>query len=108
MSSSKESKENPKEFYGKVLKLNGIDSEISSIDTQVPTLTGDHFASTIETVTINFKDETLPPLELFVKRIVSNNEHAETLREMQMFGREADYFNFVYKDLVEFCKNKHG
>ncbi|CAG7727337.1 unnamed protein product [Allacma fusca] len=94
--------------YGEILIKNGITSEIKEIQTILPDLVGDHFSSRCECLSVYFKDSTLTPLELFVKKTVTNYGYALLLNDMELFQTEKEFFNTVVIAMKELMKQKNG
>ncbi|CAG7822449.1 unnamed protein product [Allacma fusca] len=69
---------------------------------------GDHFASRCECVTIHFQDDTIPPVELFVKKTVTNSDYAGLLSDMQMFETEESFFNTIFADMNNYSRERNG
>ncbi|CAG7725708.1 unnamed protein product [Allacma fusca] len=94
--------------YSEIIKSNGIKDVIKDVIVKSPDHTGDQFASQCKLVTVTFADDSIPPIELFVKIIVNNPQYASQLKELMMFEKEAQFFNLLLPDLKEFAKSKPG
>ncbi|CAG7818790.1 unnamed protein product [Allacma fusca] len=96
------------ETYKKILLKNGINTPVKNVCIKVPKLKGDQFGSQCKLVTVEFADETLPPLELFVKAAITIGEYAEQMRDVLLFEKEALYFSQLLPDMEEFAKTQQG
>ena len=76
----------------KILETNKVERQVKRVDVKSPEMGGDHFASRCEFWTVYFNDEG-PALDLFVKKSVANEKYAKVLTAMQMFEKEAGFFN---------------
>ncbi|CAG7726610.1 unnamed protein product [Allacma fusca] len=96
------------ETYKKILLKNEINTPVKNVCIKIPNMQGDQFASQCKLVTVEFADETLPPLELFVKAAITIGEYAEQMRDVLMFEKEAQYFSQLLPEMEEFAKAQQG
>ncbi|CAG7721684.1 unnamed protein product, partial [Allacma fusca] len=96
------------ETYKKILLKNGINTPVKNVSIKIPNMHGDQFASQCKLVTVEFADGTIPKLELFVKAAITIGEYAETMRDVLMFEKEAQYFSKLLPEMEEFAKAQQG
>lgn len=93
------------ELLRKILETNKVKRELKRVDVKAPEMGGDHFASRIEFWTVHFNDDDAP-LDLFVKKSVANEKFASMLTEMQMFEKEAGFFNAFLPAMINLLTTK--
>ncbi|CAG7786845.1 unnamed protein product [Allacma fusca] len=94
--------------YSEIIKNNGIKDVIKDVIVKSPEHTGDQFASQCKLVTITFVDDSIPPIELFVKLTVNNPIYASQIKDMMMFEKEVRFFNQLLPDLKDFAESHPG
>jgi len=92
--------------YQEILDKNGINEVVIDLDVVVPPLQGEHLASASEYVTV--KTSSGRDIELFVKRMPSNLQHYELLKDMNVFPKESAFYNSLLKDMQEIYLDKTG
>ncbi len=85
---------------------NQITQPVSQVLIQDSDLKGENMASVTQHVTVNFKQNDFPPLNLFVKLKSQNPTHLAMSTEMKTFQREATFYNDYLKECRLFCEQK--
>ena len=106
MESDSQSKNYGPEEYREILRQNGISDPVEKVKIEPINMVGEGFASCCESVTVTFKEEKRPPLSLFVKKPVKNEEFAQQLTEVGFYEREHKFFSTLLPDLLQFVNGK--
>ena len=106
MEFNSQSKNYGPEEYKEILRQNGISEPVENVRIEPINMVGEGFASCCESVTVTFKDEKRPPLSLFVKKPVKNEEFAQQLIDVGIYEREHKFFSKLLPDLLQFVKGK--
>ncbi|CAG7725704.1 unnamed protein product, partial [Allacma fusca] len=88
--------------------LKSSNDVIKDVIVKSPEHTGDQFASQCKLVTVTFVDDSIPPIELFVKLTVNNPIYASQIKDMMMFEKEVRFFNQLLPDLKDFAESHPG
>jgi len=93
----------------KALQQNGINSEVQDIViVEPPELKGEHFATETVYAEIKFKDSSIKPVNLFVKKYSNNAVHTEMVKKMKVMPKEASFFQEFLPALRTFCSKFPG
>jgi hypothetical protein len=93
-------------LYQDILSQNGIEEIVIDLNVVVPPLEGEHLASASEYVTL--KTNSGKDIELFTKKMPTNAQHSQLLKDMNVFPKEAAFYNSLLKDMQEVYKDKTG
>jgi len=98
-----------KKKYEDILKVNGISDEVKTITSLEPEeLKGEHMATATIYVQVEFKDPSIKPKNLFVKKFVENETYKDMVKKMQIMEKESNFFLNFLPEAQEFCKNYPG
>ncbi|OXA51215.1 uncharacterized protein LOC110853285 [Folsomia candida] len=97
------------EKFASILSDHGIKDEIDTITmVHPPELKGEHMATATVYVTINFKDATKKPKNLFVKKFTNSELFTKASRDMKIMDKESEFFNKFLPACREFCAKFEG
>jgi len=93
-----------------ILKTHGgIQDEIEKIIIrEPPELKGEHMATATVYGKVEFKDESLRPKNIFIKKFMDNPMHTEWIKTMQVMEKESSFFNEYLPYAQKFCDNNTG
>ena len=94
------------EKYKEILLQNGISDRVEDVTIEPVNMGGEGFASSCESVTVTFKNGQRPPLSLFVKKPVQNEEYTQQLSAVGIYEREHEFFSKLLPDLLQFVNEK--
>jgi len=98
-----------KDKFVQILQKSGITDEVQEVlIKEPPELQGEHMATATVYVQINFKDATLKPKNLFVKKFASNELHTQMVKAMRIMEKESSFFNEFLPTANKFCKEQIG
>lgn len=100
--------EEVRQKYNEILRNNGIEDEVDTVEIDDPGLAGEHTASSCEIILIKFVNKELSALNLFVKKFTKNPGYADLVKEMNLFAKEASFFNDFLPQAKQFCFDKTG
>lgn len=88
-----------------ILKSNGILDEVETLTMNEPEeLKGEHMASASAYVRVEFKDASIKPKNLFVKKFTSNAAHTQFTKAMRVMEKESAFFNEFLPKARKFCQ----
>lgn len=95
--------------FCRILSDNGISSYVESIVmTHPPELKGEHMATATVYVTVNFKDKTIKPKNLFVKKFTNSEMFTKATKDMKLMDKESEFFNRFLPACREYCGQFEG
>src|SRR5690348_18320381 len=98
---------NQVEKYQTNLNNNGLSNKIvAKVTVASSKLKEENMASICSYVTLELKDGE--KMELFIKEMPENSSHSEMIKGLNVFEREAQFFNEILKELQAFYLRKSG
>lgn len=93
----------------KILENNGIFEQVKSVViTETPELKGEHMATATVYAKIEFKNPSVKPKNLFIKKYTDNEDHTAWVKEMKLMEKEATFYNDFLPALREFTGKFDG
>jgi len=108
-----ESADESHELEAKLIRImkthGGVSDEIKKIIIHEPVeLKGEHMATATVYGKVEFKDDSIPPRNIFIKKFTGNPLHNEWVQKIQIMEKESSFFNDFLPYATEFCKNNIG
>lgn len=89
-----------------ILVANGVTDSVKEIVVEESGLTGKHFGSVTQLVTIVFEDSSREPLNLFVKLKYKSPEQNAMLEKAKLFQKESSFLMEYLPLAKRFCESK--